>query len=148
MTQAPRPRVTALQPRSPSRTVEAAGDRYRYLATGASTNGTYFMMEAVVPPGGGPAPHIQTREDEGFYVLEGTVTFWSDDREISAGPGTFVNVPRGALHNFRNETDQMARMLIWFAPAGIEEMFDRMHANPDAMAEIAAEYGVHFPDPT
>ena len=29
------------------------------------------MMEAIVPPGHGPPPHIHSREDEAFYVLEG-----------------------------------------------------------------------------
>ena len=38
------------------------GDRYTFLVTGAETGGAYFAMEAYVPPGGGPAPHIHTRE--------------------------------------------------------------------------------------
>ena len=50
-------------------TIRGAGDEYRYLTTGTDTSGSYFMMEALVPPGGGPPPHVQTREDEGFYVL-------------------------------------------------------------------------------
>ena len=38
-------------------------------------------------------PHIQTREEEGFYILEGTVTFWVDGDEIEANTGTFLHVP-------------------------------------------------------
>ena len=34
--------------------VHGAGDVYRFLATGADTNGGYFIVEATVPPGGGP----------------------------------------------------------------------------------------------
>lgn len=125
--------------------VHGAGDEYRFLATGPRTGGAYVMMEATVPPGAGPPPHIQTREEEGFYVLEGTVTFWPDGKEVVAGPGTLVHVPRGVVHNFRNETDTTARMLIWFAPAGIEEMFEAMGRDPERYREIGAEYGVEFP---
>lgn len=113
-----------------------------------SKPGSYFMMEALVPPGGGPPPHIQTREEEGFYILEGSVTFWADGNEVEAGPGTFLHVPRGALHNFRNQSEDAARMLIWFAPAGIETMFSMMAKEPERYNEIAADHGVEFPDST
>lgn len=126
------------------KTIYGAGDEYAYLATGRETDGSYFMMHAVVPPGGGPPPHIQTREEEGFYVLEGRVTFWIEGEREEADAGTFLHVPRGVAHNFKNESEHDARMLIWFAPAGIEEMFARMAADPDRYAEIAREYGVEF----
>ena len=51
------------------RTIAVVGDVYRFLATGQETNGKYAMWEAVVPPGGGPPPHVHSREEEGFYVL-------------------------------------------------------------------------------
>ena len=35
------------------------GDIYRFLVTGAESGGAYFAMEATVPPGGGPPPHIE-----------------------------------------------------------------------------------------
>ena len=58
--------------RTPSkgRTVAVVGDVYRFLATGEDTNGKYALWEALVPPGGGPPPHVHSREEEGFYVLE------------------------------------------------------------------------------
>ena len=61
-----KPRV--VHPRDPATVIHGAGDEYRYLATGAQTDGTYFMLEAMVPPGAGPPPHVQTREEEGFYM--------------------------------------------------------------------------------
>lgn len=48
--------------------------------------------------------------------------------------------------NFTNRTDESARVLIWFAPAGIEEMFSKMARDPDRYVEIGAEYGVNFPE--
>ena len=135
-----------VRPDDEATVIRGAGDEYRYLVTGAETAGSYFMMEALVPPGGGPPPHIQTREEEGFYVVEGTVTFWADGQEVEAGPGTFLNVPVGCVHNFRNRTEQDVRMLILFAPAGIEGMFSKMGAEPERYVEFAGEYGVEFPE--
>ena len=83
--------------------IHGAGDDYRYLATGKQTEGAYFALEATVPPGAGPPPHIQSNEEEAFYVIEGTLTFWPDGKEVVAGPGTFLHVPRGVVHSFRND---------------------------------------------
>ena len=126
-------------------TIQGAGDDYRYLATGEATSGTYFLMEAMVPPGAGPPPHVQTREDEGFYVIEGTPTFWVGGKEVRAQGGTYLNVPRGVVHNFKNESQEVVRMLILFAPAGIEKMFSEMAREPDRYVEIGGKYGVAFP---
>jgi uncharacterized cupin superfamily protein len=62
--------------------------------TGEESGGAYFTMEALVPTGGGPPPHIHTREDETFYLIEGQIELLLGDRKIMAGPGDFVNVPR------------------------------------------------------
>jgi len=107
-------------------TYAVGGDLYRFLATGDDTDGRYAFFEAAVFPGGGPPPHIHSREDEGFYVLEGEVAFYVDGNLRVAGPGTMLNLPVGVLHSFKNETDRPASMLIWVAPAGIEKMFQEI----------------------
>jgi quercetin dioxygenase-like cupin family protein len=115
-------RATIKQP-GEGRTVAVVGDVYRFLATGGDTNGKYALWEALVPPGGGPPPHVHSREEEGFYVLEGEITILVGDNRLVAGPGVFANMPVGSLHSFKNETDRPARMLISVAPAGLEQMF-------------------------
>jgi quercetin dioxygenase-like cupin family protein len=104
-------------------TVGVVGDVYRFLATGEETNGRYALWEATVPPGGGPPPHVHSREEEGFYVLDGEVTFRIGDERIVATAGTFANLPVGTPHSFKNESGRPARMLISVAPAGLEKMF-------------------------
>lgn len=125
------------------------GDLYRFLVTGAESGGAYFAMEAVVPPGGGPPPHIHTREDETFYVLDGEMDFLLGDEWVSAGPGDFVNVPRGTVHCFRNSGDTVTRMVLTFSPAGLERFFeetldeadsDRIEDLPDNVQEVAARF--------
>jgi quercetin dioxygenase-like cupin family protein len=105
------------------RTVAVVGDVYRFLATGEDTNGTYALWEAIVPPGGGPPPHVHSREEEGFYVLEGEITFTVNGQHVVAKAGTFANMPVGTPHAFKNESDRPAKMLISVAPAGLENMF-------------------------
>ena len=104
------------------------GDIYRFLATGKDTDGKYAMWEAIVPPGGGPPPHVHSREEEGFVVLEGEITFQVGDKRIVAMAGTFANIPVGTPHSFKNESDRPAKMIITVAPAGLEQMFFEVSA--------------------
>lgn len=105
------------------RTIAVVGDVYRFLATGDETDGKYAIWEAIVPPGGGPPPHVHSREEEGFYILDGEITFQVGDERHVAHAGMFVNMPIGVTHSFKNESHQTARMLIQVAPAGLEQMF-------------------------
>lgn len=117
--------------------IDVAGDRCRFLATRESTAGTYAIWEATVPPGGGPPPHLHPREEEGFYVIKGEVTIHVDGQAVRATSGSFVNMPAGSTHWFRNETDQIARLLILAAPGGIEAFFRKIgRAVDDSQAPI------------
>src|SRR5262249_355091 len=105
------------------RTVALVGDVYRFLATGEDTNGKYALIEALVGPGGGPPPHVHTRTDEGFYSLEGEITFTVNGERVGATAGMFANMPVGTPHSFKNESNKPAKMLVSVAPAGLEKMF-------------------------
>src|SRR5437016_11223472 len=105
------------------RMVAVVGDVYRFLATGEDTNGKYALWEALVGPGGGPPPHVHSREEDGFYVLEGEITFTVNGERVVATAGMFANMPVGTPHSFKNEASRPARMLISVAPAGLERMF-------------------------
>jgi quercetin dioxygenase-like cupin family protein len=124
------------------------GDLYTFLVTGEESGGAYFAMEALVPQGGGPPPHIHANEDETFYVLEGRVTFRLGDETVVAGPGDFVHVPRGNVHCFRNDGEATARIVLTFTPAGIEHFFletlqravDPTLDPPEPVEAVAARY--------
>ncbi len=105
------------------RTIAVVGDVYCFLATGEDTDGKYALWEAIVPPGGGPPPHVHSREEEGFYVLEGEIMFTVNGERVVAKAGTFANMPVGTPHSFKNERSKIARLLISVAPAGLEKMF-------------------------
>ena len=130
--------IRVVRPADKVKVIFGAGDEYRYLATGDHTDGGYFLVEAIVPPGGGPPFHIQTREEEAFYILEGQLSFYGDAGEIVAGPGTYLNIPKGAKHRFRNNSDETAKMLFFFTPAGIEGLFDEFGEIADPAGDFSA----------
>jgi quercetin dioxygenase-like cupin family protein len=144
------------------RAIAVVGDVYQFLATGDDTNGKYALMEAIVPPGGGPPPHVHSREEEGFFILEGEITFQIGDARTVAKAGTFANMPVGTPHSFKNESSRPAKMLISVAPAGLEKMFvecgvplapGTTTAPPPTKAEIekllqiAPKYGIEIKVP-
>src|SRR5437667_936496 len=100
------------------RTIAVVGDVYRFLATGEDTNGKYALLEAIVPPGGGPPPHVHSREEEGFFIVEGEITFMINGERGVATAGMFANMPVGTPHAFKKESNRPAKMLISLAPAG------------------------------
>jgi quercetin dioxygenase-like cupin family protein len=129
------------------------GDVYRFLVTGAETGGGYVAMEATVPPGGGPPPHIYRCEDETFYILEGECRLLLADEWIAAGVGDFINVPRGTVHRFHNQGTETMRMILIFTPAGIENFFQETLQStldpttdiPDMYDAVAARYATAAP---
>jgi quercetin dioxygenase-like cupin family protein len=129
------------------------GDSYRFLVTGAETGGAYFAMEATVPPGGGPPPHIHRHEDETFYILAGECRVLLADEWITADAGDFINVPRGTVHRFHNQGTEPMRMILTFTPAGIEKFFeetlepllDPTAPVPDNVEAVAARYAAAAP---
>ena len=99
------------------------GDTMTLLATGDSTGGSLVLLENLTAPGGGPPPHVHTREDEFWYVLEGSFEIRVGDEVHALGPGGFAYAPRGTVHNFRNTGDRPARVLVGFTPGGMEGFF-------------------------
>jgi quercetin dioxygenase-like cupin family protein len=99
------------------------GDTMTIKATAESTGGSLMLLENLTAPGGGPPPHVHTREDEFFYVLDGTFEIRIGDELHAVAAGGFAFVPRGTVHNFRNTAATPSRILIGFTTGGIEGFF-------------------------
>ena len=78
-------------------------------ASNADTGGAYCLMEHVLTPAGNPPMHVQTDEEEAFYVIDGQIEFEVEGQVVLARAGTFALVPRGAAHTFRVLTDTARR---------------------------------------
>lgn len=137
------------------RSVWVAADRVTFKSIGDETHGAFAVFETLVPPGGGTPPHVHTREDELFYVLEGEVTFRADGNSFTGRPGCWVTLPRGTKHQFLNLTQHDTRMLIIATPAGIEKFFEEIGTSaeqappvtPDRIAQMiagAVAYGIQI----
>ena len=64
--------------------------------------------------------HVHAEEDDAFYIVEGELTFMLDEGDVKAPPGTFVLIPPGVEHGFRNDGETPVRMLNIHAPAGFD----------------------------
>lgn len=116
--------LTVAQPDSDEglRHIAMVGDTYTILVSGEQTAGQYCLIDMLIPPGGGPAPHRHDFE-EMFTILEGEVEFTFRGEQTVARSGDTLNVPANAPHFFTNATDETVRLLCMCSPAGQEEFF-------------------------
>lgn len=118
------------------------------------TGGAIAVVEHPFPVGAIVPPHRHTREDEYSFVVEGEIGFRSGDREVVLGAGGYITKPRDELHTMWNAGRQPARMIEIISPGGFEGYFRELsellaagRPSPDAVAAIAARYGLCFEDP-
>jgi quercetin dioxygenase-like cupin family protein len=89
--------------------------------TAADTGGQLTIVEVTEPPGLEAPLHVHHRDDEGFWILEGDVTFQVGDMTIEASAGDFVFGPRDIPHRF-TVGDAGCRMLFIMVPGGLEDV--------------------------
>ena len=111
-----------------------------------------FSWHATFPPGTFVPPHIHPGQDEYLYILEGTLTFWLDGEDLTAGPGDTVRLASGKPHGIFNKSDGTVTCLFWVSPTGaLPELFWGIHRmaeqTPDAVVALAAKHDVHFLPP-
>ena len=118
------------------------GATYRLLITGNQTNGKFAIIDMMVPPGGGPAPHVHPLINEVFYVQEGEVEFKTELGVHVAKEGSTVFIPIGEVpHAFKNRTDRMAHLTSVVSPAGLDDFFGGWEARSAGYFPSAAGNG-------
>lgn len=100
------------------------GGDVTYVTRGEQSGGALAVMEVATPAGDGPPLHRHNDADEAVYVIAGEFRWKLDGVVASTGPGGYVFIPRGVPHTWHAVTD--GRMLITFAPAGMEGFFDAL----------------------
>ena len=130
------------------------------LAEKKDTNGAFFLVEATLAPGTEPPPHVHTREDELFYVLEGEFDVYVGEKAFNVKAGECVFMPRFKPHAFVIRSPRL-HVLGLFTPAGLEEVFRGMSTPAQRLelptaavtystgdlkqtAQRLLEYGAHF----
>jgi quercetin dioxygenase-like cupin family protein len=102
----------------------------KVLLRSEESAGAVGVVESHVPPGWEGPPLHHHPFDEGFYVLEGELTFQLGEELRSATPGDFVFAPADAVHTFANLSDAPARYLIVVTPGGFEPPRSRASSRP------------------
>ena len=137
-------------------------DLHTFKAVSEDTGGAFALEELTAHMRFAPPPHIHHREDESYYILEGEYEFLIDGRTFTAGPGSFVYMPKGQLHMHMNAGDTPARALVLLMPAGVERFLeeagepatDVSYVPPipempelQRTVERAQKYGIEVPPP-
>jgi mannose-6-phosphate isomerase-like protein (cupin superfamily) len=127
------------------RSISYAGSPVRIMLE----QGGLALVETSIPAGfAGPPPHRHHDFDEGFFVLDGALTFRVGAQEVTGPAGTFALAQRGMTHTFSNPGDVPARVLSFWTPGWgldfLEEMGTVLPAqgSPD-LARVAEVYQRH-----
>jgi mannose-6-phosphate isomerase-like protein (cupin superfamily) len=116
------------QPTAQRSTFLSAGDGAAYWWTGAlatlklsaeQTAGHMSLVEVLVDEGYAAPLHVHHREDEAFWILEGTVDFRVGHTAVTAVGGDLLFGPRDVPHRY-TVVEGPARMLFSFTPGGFE----------------------------
>lgn len=129
--------------------VQVLSDRITLLHRSADSPREMSVMVVEVPPGGCVPPHSHAREEEGYFVLEGSLelTIGAEARVLSTGD--FGHVPPETVHGYVNPGAEAVRFLAWTVGGPIDRFFEAMSRevremprDAGAMAELAARFGV------
>jgi quercetin dioxygenase-like cupin family protein len=107
----------------------------------ASTNGAYTVIELSLPAGAGAPIHCHKREDEVFYILEGSCEIQINGESHLAETGAMVVLPKNTAHAFRNTGSSPNRILITATPGGLDTYFQELaqieQNDPEAAQKVA-----------
>ncbi|MGB2760875.1 MAG: cupin domain-containing protein, partial [Maribacter stanieri] len=126
------------------------GDKQTHKLLGSETNDQIFEWVDNVEPGVSIPPHIHTKEDEIFRVVEGEVEIAIDGESTVLKAGDIAFAPKGVPHTWKVVGTQKAKMITSALPAGIEIMFQELSELPAGppdfkkVAEICAKQGISF----
>lgn len=85
----------------------------------ADTEGRVSIVEITEPPGAEAPLHVHHKEDETFWVLDGSVRFEVGGATLEAGPGDVAYGPRDVPHSY-TVGPEGCRMLFILTPGGFE----------------------------
>jgi mannose-6-phosphate isomerase-like protein (cupin superfamily) len=107
--------------------------------------GDLAVAEFIVPAAfGGPFPHVHHGMDEGFLVVDGTLTMLVGQDTVQVAAGSFVMATRGTRHTFSNPGDQPVHLICTWTPASGLALIDDIGGlvsasgvrDPAAIAEV------------
>jgi mannose-6-phosphate isomerase-like protein (cupin superfamily) len=150
------------------------GSLLSWLINAEETDGSFSLLIAHARRGSEPPPHVHTREDEVFFLLEGEIAFAVEGASalLEARAGDCVLLPCGRAHGLRIRSEQMRALSLLCAvegrQVGAEAYLKAMAIGPadsmtlpddgeryptlspeqlEAATRLAAEHGLQFLSP-
>jgi quercetin dioxygenase-like cupin family protein len=114
---------SAPRPADPAQWFWFPGHSFLMKSTTVDTNGVTGWVLCEAAARSGVPFHKHSREDESFFVVDGTFELSVGERTIRGGPGTYAFGPRDVPHRWTNIGETRGRILNVFTPAGFEQMF-------------------------
>ena len=111
--------------------IKAFGLDIKVLLSTEAAGGAISVLMGWHKPGEGPPDHVHFKQEEMFFIVEGTYEMTVGGQTSTAGPGTIVFIPRNTVHRFKNVGDTTGCMLDWTLPGGQDHYFK-------AISELAA----------
>lgn len=108
---------TLQQSRSQIQSFWLGGGTADVVATSNDTNNQYSLFDVLVPPETGFQQYTNFRENNGFYLLEGNVSFKIDDQTITLDPGNFIYTPASLSYEFGNLSTTPSRIALFSTPS-------------------------------
>lgn len=102
------------------------GDNVQIIFDASHTAGKLLLAWQHMAPGATPPLHEHAGEDEMFFILEGSVTYWSIGQEFTAGPGDAVLLPYDVPHTLQADPEVGAKYLLLTAPTGFEDFLRKV----------------------
>lgn len=121
----------------------------KVLVSGERAKGAFTVFTETCPTGGGPPPHIHTREDEFLMPVEGDFEVFTNETWTPLGKEG-VYTERGNLHTWRNAGETSGTILFVTSPGGFDRFLEdlvpvQLPGQMNTMISISADYGITYP---
>ena len=116
------------------------------------TGGKIAVFEEIVPSGMGTPLHIHHTADEVIYVVSGEFSVRLGETTRTASAGSWIFIPLGSVHGWRNASPENGRVFFIFAPGAGAVAFEEMRyqgmplpdIDPKVSSEIFERNGYEF----
>ena len=135
--------------------VQVLSDQVCIKLASSESSRSMSVFTVHLPPSGFVPPHTHAEEEEGYYVLAGSMTMHLGNEQFAMDTGDFVHVPEGAIHGYRNDGTEPCRFLAWTVGGPIDQFFiemsDKIKNMPEdlpKMPEILSKFRIQMLEPS
>ena len=112
------------------------------------------VFEETVPTGTSTPLHIHHSSDEVMYILTGELTFKLGEQVMNVSAGSWIMIPRGVAHAWKNSGNKAGRLFFIFTPADGAKLFEELRKfdlpsasiDPATKASLRQRYGYELVD--